>query len=104
VSDAEAPGDGFADQRGRTSLAWTRTALGSVVVALLVTRLAWLHDHVTPWFVVPAALGSVVAVTALLRTRSLASTSASVPRRATAVVAGAVVVLGAAAASLVVLR
>ena len=104
MSDAEAPGDGFADQRARTSLAWTRTALGSVVVAVLVTRLAWMSGRATAWIVVPALLGATVALTALVRTRSLASSRAYVPRRDAVAVATAVVVLGASAAMLVVLR
>ena len=104
MNDAEVPGDGFADQRSRTSLAWTRTALGSVVVALFVTRLAWVNDRATGWLVVPAALGAVVVVAALVRTRSLASSRALVPRGSTGAVAGAVVALGAVSALLVALR
>jgi len=104
VSDADVPGDGFGDQRARTSLAWSRTALGSVAVALLVTRLAWLYSSESAWALVPAALGAVVAVVAYVRTRSLASSRAAVPRPEVAVVAGVVVLLGAASALLVLTR
>jgi hypothetical protein len=104
VSGADLPGDGFADQRSRTSLAWSRTALGSVAVALLVTRLAWLRGSATLWIVVPACVGAVVAVTALMRTRALASSRADVPGGPTRAVAAAVVVLGVMAVLLVALR
>lgn len=104
VRDADAPGDGFADQRSRTSLAWSRTALGSVVVGLLVARLAWQRSGTAPWAVLPALLGAAVACVAFVRTRSLASTRCTVAVRATAVVCGIVVLLGAGSALLVVTR
>jgi uncharacterized membrane protein YidH (DUF202 family) len=104
VSDADVAGDGFADQRARTSLAWSRTALGSVAVALLVARLAWLYGGESAWALLPAVLGAVVAVVAYVRTRSLASSRAAVPRPEVAVVAGVVVLLGAASALLVLTR
>jgi hypothetical protein len=104
VSGADLPGDGFADQRSRTSLAWSRTALGSVAVGLLVTRLAWLRGSATLWIVVPVVVGAVVAVTALARTRSLASSRAAVPVGPTRAVAVAVVLLGVVSVLLVALR
>jgi hypothetical protein len=104
VIGAQAPGDGIADQRSRTSLAWSRTALGSVAVALLVTRLAWLRGSATFWIVVPVVVGAVVAVTALARTRSLASARAAVPRGPTRLVAAAVVLLALVSVPLVALR
>jgi uncharacterized membrane protein YidH (DUF202 family) len=104
VSDEGAPGDSLADQRARTSLAWSRTALGSVAVALLVTRLAWLYGSASSWALLPTVLGAGVALVAYVRTRSLVSSRAAVPRPEVAVVAGVVVLLGAASALLVLIR
>lgn len=104
MSDAEAPGDGFADQRARTSLAWSRTSLGAVVAALLVTRLAWVHGRPTLWLVLPAAFGAIVAVVALVRTRALASSRAYVPGSAARTVAAMIALLAVVAAVLVLSR
>lgn len=100
--DATLPGDGMADQRARTSLAWSRTVLGVVVVAALVTRQAHLHAAPSPVELVPCVLAAVAGMVALGRTRVLTGASRPTAGGQVATVSAVVVGLAVVAAVLVV--